>query len=380
MLECPECGSKRLFKDGKRKLKDGSTVQRYLCRDCGYRFTDPRTRQILKVRSGISYDEGFRSPRLKLVEVKEEPEPGPQKRETTKDLKSLLFNFAWWMKKQGYAEQTIESRVKLLKVLANRGADLYDPESVKEVIAKQDWSPGRKENAVHAYTSFLNMTGGKWDPPRYRRVEKLPWIPLENEVDQLIAGCSPRIATFLQLLKETGARPGEAWNLKWKEIDYKRKVVYIQNPEKGSKPRMLTISSKLIAMFKTLQSKSESIYVFKSRPDMLLKHFAHNFRKQRRRVAAKLKNPRINQITFKTLRHFKATMEYAKTKDLIYVMEILGHKDIRNTRKYTHLVKFDSDEYISKVARSVEEACSLVEAGFEYVCDFNGAKIFRKRK
>jgi hypothetical protein len=27
-----------------------------------------------------------------------------------------------------------------------------------------------------------------------------------------------------------------------------------------------------------------------------------------------------------------------------------------------------------------EEACRLVEAGFEYVCDFNGNKIFRKRK
>ena len=28
----------------------------------------------------------------------------------------------------------------------------------------------------------------------------------------------------------------------------------------------------------------------------------------------------------------------------------------------------------------VEEACRLVDAGFEYVCDMENAKIFRKRK
>ncbi|MEM1539322.1 MAG: hypothetical protein QXY73_06140 [Candidatus Bathyarchaeia archaeon] len=37
-------------------------------------------------------------------------------------------------------------------------------------------------------------------------------------------------------------------------------------------------------------------------------------------------------------------------------------------------------EYISKVAKNETEACALIEAGFEYVCDFSGAKLFRKPK
>ena len=278
-----------------------------------------------------------------MVEVKKEAEGPLQKRETTTDLKSLLFNYAWYLKKNGYAESTIESRVKILRVLARRGADLYDPESVKEVIAKQDWSLGRKENAVHAYNSFLNMTGGKWDPPRYRRVEKLPWIPLENEVDQLIAGCSRRIATFLQLLKETCMRLGEAWQLKWSDFDFEKRTV---TPEKHSKPRVFKISSKLESMLKALPQ--DRTYVFRSGQ---FKHFAGNFRKQRRRIAAKFKNPRINRITFRTLRHFKATMEYHKTKDILHVMEVLGHKRIQNTLKYTHLVNFKDDEYVCRVAK-----------------------------
>lgn len=41
---------------------------------------------------------------------------------------------------------------------------------------------------------------------------------------------------------------------------------------------------------------------------------------------------------------------------------------------------FEALEYVSKVSKSVEEACKLVDAGFEYVSDVDGAKIFRKSK
>jgi len=103
--------------------------------------------------------------------------------------------------------------------------------------------------------------------------------------------------------------------------------------------------------------------------------------KQRRKIANKLKNPRILRITFHTFRRWKATMEYAKTKDILHVMRLLGHRNINNTLIYTQLVNFKDDEYVSKVATNAEEACQLVEAGFEYVCTTpENLMIFRKRK
>lgn len=36
---CPSCRSNRIWKDGIRKIRDGF-VQRYVCRDCGYRFSE----------------------------------------------------------------------------------------------------------------------------------------------------------------------------------------------------------------------------------------------------------------------------------------------------------------------------------------------------
>jgi hypothetical protein len=74
-------------------------------------------------------------------------------------------------------------------------------------------------------------------------------------------------------------------------------------------------------------------------------------------------------------------MEYAKTKDILHVMKVLGHKNIMNTLIYTQLVDSKTDEYISKVARNAGEACSLIEAGFEYVCTTpENLMIFRRRK
>jgi hypothetical protein len=59
---------------------------------------------------------------------------------------------------------------------------------------------------------------------------------------------------------------------------------------------------------------------------------------------------------------------------------MLGHGSILNTQLYFQLVSGDSDDYHSATANNIEEAAKLVEAGFEYVCEYDGTKLFRKRK
>lgn len=393
---CPQCGSKSLYKDGLRYLKDSSTVQRWLCKSCGYRFSDPDSMEDCKhsavrnvqktpplrlktpdalpygCRVGVALARGARN----LVKV----EPRIQKRAAgaTKlsevDVKGKLVEFLWWMKKEGFAESTIIRRVRLLKTLNKRGANLWDLESVKLTIANQEtWSNTTKEHAVVAYTSFLKMHGETWKKPKYSRVRKLPFIPTETEIDQLIASCNKKTAAFLQLLKETGMRRGEAWNLKWTDLDFQNKSVRV-TPEKGGNPRVLKISSKLIAMLKLLPQQTPEPF------NGSLIHFARSFRRQRRKSSHKLQNRRIEQIHFHTFRHWKATMEYHRTKDILYVKQLLGHKSIQNTMKYTQLMDFKDDEFTCKVAETIREAKELVESGFDFVTDMDAKKLFRKRK
>jgi integrase len=111
-----------------------------------------------------------------------------------------------------------------------------------------------------------------------------------------------------------------------------------------------------------------------------------NFSTARKRLAQKLNNPRLLRITFHTIRHWKATMEYHKTRDIIHVKEnILRHRSIENTMIYIHLEKAvfgtsTNDEYHVKTAKTVEEACELAKVGFDYFTKIDDVQIFRKRK
>jgi hypothetical protein len=53
---------------------------------------------------------------------------------------------------------------------------------------------------------------------------------------------------------------------------------------------------------------------------------------------------------------------------------------VDNTMLYTQLISFKDGDFTVTVAHSEEEACKLIEAGFEYVCYFGQSKLFRKRK
>jgi integrase len=256
------------------------------------------------------------------------------------------------------------------------GAFLSDQESIKEVIAKQKWQEGTKLTYVNAYAKLCEMQGIPFNKPRYRvNHQKLPFIPTETELDQLIASCSKKISTFLQLLKETGMRSGEAMRLTWKEFDFTAKTVSVNNPEKHGNARMLKISEKLIAMLKETNQKSNKVFCGS------VHGLRANFTIQRKRATQKLKNPRLLRISFHTFRHYYATMLYHKTKDILYVKKMLGHKSINSTLLYTQLISFEGDEYDVKVAETRQEITTLLEAGFEWVGqDNNGLTYFRKRK
>jgi integrase len=170
-------------------------------------------------------------------------------------------------------------------------------------------------------------------------------------------------------------RRGEAFQLTWTDIDLVSNTVRI-TPEKGSNPRVFKVSNQLAAMLRNLTQTSTKVFHYKNTNNL-----SRSFVRQRKRIAQKLGNPRLNQIHCHTFRHWKATMEYHKTKDILHVMQLLGHRKIENTLKYTQLVHFQDDDYVSNIAKNTEEARQLLEAGFEYVCTTpEEIMLFRKRK
>jgi integrase len=378
---CPDCNSLRIYKDGLRLLANGKNAQRFLCRDCGYRFSEGAKDVRGKTLNAVRYN-----PENAQVCVYEKAKNLTDAIETetiageeSQTVKGQLLQFALHCKNEGLAEETIRIWHNRLKKISEN-TNLHEPEEVKEYLSKATFAQGTKYNMVVAYNAYLCFINKTWKRPKYHLEEKLPeFIPTEQEIDALIAGCGKKTATILQTIKETGMRIGEALRLCWIGLDVERNVLTLNAPEKHGRPRACKVSSKLVGMLQTLPKKNELIFGG-TKPKPAQNCFKHS----RRKLARNLNNPRLAKIHFHLIRHWFGTTEYHKKPDLIHVQKLLGHRNILATQIYVNLeqalFKDANDEYHVKVAETVEEATKLITVGYEYVSTIDGKQIYRKRK
>ncbi len=374
--ECPICHSMRYWKDGIRETNNGP-VQRFVCRDCGYRFSeslilsaDPNNRHDRQVCAILTEAKNLATATETKTVAGESPRA---EQEINGKILELLFQLERDGKKQG----TIKNYDKLFRAALRHEADLRDPEDVKDFLAKIDWKDGTKKNAVAMLSTWFKFINTNWKPPKYYAEAEVPFIPTEQEIDLLIAASGKIMAAYFQLLKETGARCGEISGLEWTDIDFQQRTVRIK-AEKGSRSRILPLSTRALEMVGNIPKQRE-------RPFVNADDMRSSYHIQRKRIAHKLGNPRILQIHFHTLRHWKGTMEYLKTLDMFHVKEILGHKSVMSTEVYINIGKAIQrnaalDDFHVKVATTKEEITQLLESGFEYVFQKDDLAYFRKRK
>lgn len=372
-------------------------IQRWLCRDCGYRFSDPE--DVKRAWNAFEHVERLESKTLKsdvaissarqicvsetknLVAEQQKLEV-PQRTEV--NLKGAIVDFLWQLKRKNYAEDTLSSYGYNLQELIELGVNLFDPQSFIDKMTElgDKKTNVRKYNLAKAYKCFLNYNKIEAKLPKYKFKRPLPYVPPEKFLDQLIAcALSDQMSTFLQTLKETGARPGEAIRLEWTDIDIASKTINISHPEKGCNPRILPISDNLTKTLLALpHDKKNLIFNYKN------KHAcSQSFRRMRKRAICKLANPELRKIDFYTYRYWRATEEYDRShKDYDSVIYLLGHNSLRYVLLYKQLSKARrcgrGEEYIVKEAKTKKEAKALLEDGFEYVMDKGGASLFRKLK
>jgi len=397
-IKCPQCGSERLYKDGLRYLANGEIIQRLLCRNCGYRFSQTnrnhsdKSQHVQKVQRQIlnspntlpldcqgRYDPKTRAPSAgkavqTLVEVETRTEK-PQ-REGTQDqatIKGLITKYMAHLESEGYYPNS--SYLDLIKRLVKLGANLLNPEDVKKVISQAKWKDSTKKLAVCAYDIMVRqLLKIDWNPPEYKQKDSLPFVPTEKELDQIIASCkTKRMMTFLQTLKETFADPGEILRLEWKDIS--DNIITINNPVKGHNAGQVKISNKLASMLNSLPKTSNKVFPTRY-------HYVYlTFRRLRQRLACELKNPRFNYMALKSFRHWGGTMiAHITNGNVLEVKKALRHKSIMNTMKYIHMIAFKDDEFDVATATTVEEIKKLATAGFQKFDELNGIHVFRRPK
>ena len=281
------------------------------------------------------------------------------------------------MKNNAKSDYTIRNYDKLLRHIS-KYADLDNPEEVKRFIANKPTSNGHKKNLSLAYNKYCEYYKLVWELPEYKQEPKQIRIPTKEQVETLCASAGRVNSVKLTLSKETGLRPVELCNLRVKDVDLERKIVYPTTAKHGA-GRALKISNSL------QQSIKDHILTHDLNPaDKLFKGDAENYgkhyRAHRNKLAKKLNKPELRLIRLYDFRHYFATTLYAKTRDILLVKQQMGHKKIETTLIYTQLLNLSEDEWTCKATNNKEEAIKLVENGFQFVNDIDGYKLYRKRK
>ena len=375
-LACPRCGFTEFWKDGFRYGKDGFGVQRYLCKNCGLRFSFSKSFKNCQTNA-LADAHGKAKLLMEVQRELERWDAGATEQTPQQDVRGKIVELLWQLERNGRTRGTIANYRKTLMKMLRENVNLTNPEECKAWLAKKEFAANTKRNIAAILDKWFEYIGVAWVKPSYQGEPEPPFIPTEQELDSLIACVGKKMACYLQLLKDTGARCGEISNLKWTDIDFTHGTVRVKG-EKGSCSRMLPISIKTVEMLKNLPKTGEHIF-----------SDAHAMRTcfyiQRKKAARKLGNPRLMQITFHTFRHWKGTMLYHQTKDIYYVKEYLGHKNLQSTQVYIHIERalfrtMEPNEYHVKVAETKEDIIALLENGFEFVMEKDGLAYFRKRK
>jgi len=116
-----------------------------------------------------------------------------------------------------YKDSALKSLSNVLKHLS-KNVNINDVGAVKGFIAGKN-NENYKVKLCQYYALYCLYAGLEFEKPKYRRVDPVPLVPIENDIDALIGGLTKKHSTFVKTIKETGARPNEAWAIKWTDVN-----------------------------------------------------------------------------------------------------------------------------------------------------------------
>ncbi len=173
--------------------------------------------------------------------------------------------------------------------------------------------------------------------PLLRVPEEQPMYLTKEGFQKLVSVISEKWFRDLVIVAAfTGLRRGELLNLRWKHIDFERRVIYINSDRtfrtKTGKRRTVPMNQEVVQILQNKIQYSQAEHVF-SRNGMRLveSSISHKFK-------ASINRANLDkQLRFHSLRHTFATWLVQSGVNIYEVQKLLGHSNIKITEVYSHL-------------------------------------------
>ena len=145
----------------------------------------------------------------------------------------------------------------------------------------------------------------------------------------------------------TGMRRGEQFNLQWAHVNFQTGVLTIPRSKHGE-ARHIPMNDRVVDILRDLPSRMKSMYVFPSETGETPLN-ANNFINRVWNPA--LKNTGLIDLHWHDLRHTFASRLVMAGVDLRTVQELMGHKTITMTLRYSHLLPTHQRDAVQRLMK-----------------------------
>jgi integrase len=150
-----------------------------------------------------------------------------------------------------------------------------------------------------------------------------------EEMKSLLDSCDKYFRPVVITALNSGMRRGEIIGLEWENVDLKRGIIYLLDTKNGVQ-REVIMNEVLRRTITELYRRRKSQYVF-------TKKDGSHYKDVQKFFVAALKKSGIMNFRFHDLRHTFASHLVMMGVDLKTVQELMGHKKIEMTLRYSHL-------------------------------------------
>ena len=284
---------------------------------------------------------------------------GIQKIKTYK-LVDLAEEYLKWAERQRSYKDKKQCIRQLVEVFGNRDMkDLNTREIEQWQSSRLKYNKPSTVNRLLATLKHMVNKGVQWEMAgdgALKQVRNVKLLPENNrrlrflsieECQRLIECCHKNLKPIVIVALNTGMRRGEILGLKWEQVDLSHGFILLDVTKNGER-REIPINTTLEYLFKEMPHSAESVYVFAGKTGKPLTDIKTGFHTALRKAG-------IHDFRFHDIRHTFASQLVMAGIDLTSVKELLGHKSLTMTMRYSHLSPGHKRKAVHVLDRLMEE-------------------------
>jgi integrase len=241
---------------------------------------------------------------------------------------------------------------RILPEFGDRSADSITKQEIVRWLTKEsearEWKPSTRNRWQAAFSLIYRVGVGN------ERIDKNPAAGIgrktenngrirflsgeeEKRLKKVILNRFPGFGHQLDLSLHTGIRAGEQFSMRWDQVDFKRKILTLPKTKNGT-VRHIPLNSVALSALTQIRAGVSSSASF-SDEDLVFPSARQGsgLKSARGWFVSAIAEAKVKQYTWHCNRHTFASRLVMAGVDIRTVGELLGHKSLAMTMRYTHL-------------------------------------------